>query len=124
MFKKFTLFWLTVLVVIMGFLYVKYVYPETSHANESVDLYEAYKLSPQQVEKWMDTHSPEEVQKLVEDHIKKEMENGATPVYGTISLNDEDASVTKFEEKTREEDSTFMERFIHFLLNEALSNRK
>ena len=76
MFKKFTLFWLTVLVVMGGFLYVRYVYPETSNATESVDLYEAYNLSPEQIEKWMDTHSPEEVQKMVEEHILKEIDAG------------------------------------------------
>jgi len=124
MFKKFTLFWLTVLVVMGGFLYVRYVYPETSNATESVDLYEAYNLSPEQIEKWMDTHSPEEVQKMVEEHILKEIENGATPVYGTIALNEKDDPVIMMEQETREEDTTFMERFIHFLLEEAFSNKE
>lgn len=125
MFKKFSLFWLTVLITLMSFLYVKYVYPETSNASESVDLYESYNLSHDQVKKWMDTHSPEEVQKLVEEHIQKEIENGATPVYGTISLNEEDASATmNIEQENRTEDSTFVQRFVQFLLDEALSKNE
>lgn len=119
MFRKFSLIWAIVFFTILGALYVKFVYPDLSEANEAIDLHVAYNLPPEQLQEWFEDYSPEEVRTMVEEHIQNEIKNGAEPVYGTITLNEDAQQLVLESEQKTKDDSTFIERFIEFLANEA-----
>ena len=123
MFRKFSLIWATLLVGIIGALYVKYIYPEPSLAQQPIDLNEAYNLPSEKIDAWLKNHSQEEVQSLIEEHIENEIQQGAEPVYGTVTL-DFDSNQIVMEEITEQgkEESTFLVRFMEFLRSEILSN--
>lgn len=128
MFRKFAFIWILIFVTILGSLYVKFIYPDQSQAQENsaqVDLNKAYHLPPEQIEEWLKNHSVEEVQQLVSEHIQNEIKNGAEPVYGTISLNEDSKKIIlnnqEKENEKKEENSTFAERLFQFFLNEVFS---
>jgi Ca2+/Na+ antiporter len=127
MFRKFTFIWVMIILMILGSLYVKFIYPDQSEAQETqtVDLNTAYHLPPEQIEAWLKDHSVKEVEGMVKQHIENEIKKGAEPVYGTITLNEESNKLVLEKQKSEQkEKKNVAERFFQFVLNKVFSGKE
>jgi len=110
------------MVSVLGYVYVNYIHPNSTQTLKSVDLLEAYNLPPEQLAFWIENHSSEEVQLLVKQHIEEAIKNGATPVDGTIILNEEANTATIEEEQggNSNEETNVVGRLFQFFLEEIM----
>lgn len=115
MFKIPTFIKFFVVVIILAFLWIRFVYPDYSEAGHNINLNEEYNLDSSQVKEWMDTHTTEEVEHLIQAHIDEQVElHGAEPL--TVNFSPSDAEENDSDEKSIKE--LFKKMFLEKILSE------
>lgn len=131
MLKRFALIWITLIGGVIGWIYVNYIYPEESQAQQPIDLVETYNLTNEQIQGWLETYPVEEVESLIANHINQEIQNGAEPIEGTVNIRElmESASIEVAElpnesKEAEQSEDTFFKRLVGFILEELLNKVK